>query len=331
MHMPSTTANQHFLSRTEQELNALNPTAQHRRNQRIYSFCLVDREKHHIRLDDAEGRHISGNLALTDLFSFSVINKRKRFNFEHFFGQYEASLRTNTIELLEKLRISNSDIKKEIIEIFAAKLMNFLRNPYSIKKVLNSIGGMLQFLPTDPCLLADYRAVLGGKKPQQEYLCRQLGIDADEYQKWLAALFMALFRPRPGEINLMEGMIKGLFENRSHQTNVMICQYVDEHADKRCLLSDRGYSNPSRGPEMLAFSFNLCSNAFIVYTFTDVTQFAGGTVPPQVIDDFRKQPKRVQVKLLTNELAPLASYNRNVVYQCAHSVFCSSQSVYGLP
>ena len=28
--------------------------------------------------------------------------------------------------------------------------------------------------------------------------------------KWLAALFMALFRPRPCEINSMEGMIKGL-------------------------------------------------------------------------------------------------------------------------
>ena len=53
---------------------------------------------------------------------------------------------------------------------------------------------------------------------------------------------------------------------------------------------------------MLAFSFNLCSNAFIVYTFTDVTQFAGGTVPPQVIDDFKKQPKRVHVTSLTNEL-----------------------------
>ena len=164
MHMPSTTANQHFLSRTEQELNALNPTAQHRRNQRIYSFCLVDREKHHIRLDDAEGRHISGNLALTDLFSYSVINKRKRCNFEHFFGQYEASLRTNTIELLEKLRISNSDIKKEIIEIFAAKLMNFLRNPYSVKKVLNTIRGMLQFHPVDPSLLDRLSCRSGGKE-----------------------------------------------------------------------------------------------------------------------------------------------------------------------
>ncbi|MFZ0319643.1 MAG: hypothetical protein WAL56_11000 [Candidatus Sulfotelmatobacter sp.] len=209
--------------------------------------------------------------------------------------------------------------------------MNFLRNPYSIKKVLSSIGGMLRFHPTDPCLLADYRAVLTGRKPQQGYLCRQLGIDADEYRTWLAALFMALLRPRPGEINLMEGMIKGLFENPSHQTNVMIYQYVNEHADKRCLLSDRGYSDPSRGSEMLAFSFNLCSNAFVVYTFTDVVQFAVGAVPPQVIDDFKKQPKRVQVTLLTNQLPPLSSYNRSVAYQCAHSVYCSSQSVYGLP
>ncbi len=331
MLQPNTTANQHFLSRTEQELNAHNPTAQHPRNLRIYSFSLVDREKHQIRLDDARGRSISRNLALPDLFSFSVINKRNRLNFEHLFGQYEVSLKANTINLLEKLRIGDSDIKKEILEIFAAKLMNFFRNPYSVKKVLNSIGGMLRFHPTDPGLLADYRAVLAGKKPQQEYLCRQLGIHADEYQRWLAALFMALFRPRPGEINLMEDVIKGLFENPSHQTNVMICRYVDEHAGKRCLLSDRGYCNPSRGSETLAFSFNLCSNAFILYAFTDVAQLAGGTVPPRVIDDFKKQPKMAQVKLVTNQLPALSSYNRNVVYQCAHSVYCSSRSVFGLP
>jgi hypothetical protein len=329
MHTPNTTANQHFLSRTEQELNAVNPSARPK-NQRIYSFSLVDREKHHILLDDPKGKSISRNLALPDLFSFSVINKRRRFNFEHFFGQYEASLRTNTIELLGKLRIGDSCIKKEILEIFAAKLMNFLRNPYSVKKVLSSIGGTLQFHPTDPSLLHDYHAVLAGKKPQQEHLCRELGIDADEYQKWLAALFMAFFRPRPDEINLMEGTVKGLFENPSHQTSVMVYQYVDEHAGKRCLLSDRGCSNLSRGSEMLAYSFNLCSNAFILYTFTDVTRFAR-TVPPQVIGDFKKQPKRVQVTLQTNELPSLSSYNRNVVHQCAHSVYCSSQFVYGLP
>jgi hypothetical protein len=330
MHTPNTTANQHFLSRTEQELNALNPTAR-RRNQRIYSFSLVDREKHQVQLDDVGGRSISRNLTLPHLFSFSVADRRKRFNFEHLFGQYEVSLKANTNKLLEKLRIGDSGIKKEILEIFVAKLMNFLRNPYSIKKVLNTIGGMLPFHPADPGLLADYHVVLAGKKPQQERLCRQLGIDADEYQRWLAALFMALFRPRPGEINLMEGTVKGLFESPSHQANVMIYQYVGEHADKRCLLSDRGYSIPIRGSQVLSFSFNLRSDAFIVYTFSDVEQLAGGTVHPRIIDAFKKQPKNVQVTLLTNQLAHLSSYNRNVVYQCAHSVYCSSQSVYGLP
>lgn len=330
MHKLNTTANQHFLSRTEQQLNALDPTAEPK-NQRIYSFSLVDREKYQIQLDDVGGRSISRNLALPHLFSFSLISRRERFNFEHIFGQYEVSLKANTIKLLDKLRIGGSNIKKEILEIFVAKLMNFLRNPYSVKKVLNTIGGMLQFHPTDPGLLADYHAVLAGKKPQQERLCRQLGIDADEYQKWLAALFMALFRPRPGEINLMEGTVKELFESPSHQANVMIYQYVGEHADKRCLLSDRGYSTPIREPQVLSFSFNLCSNAFIVYTFTDVAQFAGGTVPPHIIDAFKKQPKTVRATLLTNQLACLSFYNRNVVYQCAHSVYCSSQSVYGLP
>ncbi len=102
MHTPNTTANQHFLSRTEQELNAHNPTAKHPGNLRIYSFSLVDREKHHIRLDDARGRSISRNLALPDLFSFSVINKRNRLNFEYLFGEYETSLKMNSVKLLEK-------------------------------------------------------------------------------------------------------------------------------------------------------------------------------------------------------------------------------------
>jgi len=216
------------------------------------------------------------------------------------------------------------------LEIFVPKLMNFLRNPYSIKKVLNTIGGLLQLHPTDPKLLDDYHAVLAGKKPQQEHLCRQLGIDANEYQKWLAALFMALFRPRPDEINLMEGVVKELFENPSHQTNVMVYQYVDEHGDKRCLLSDRGYSMPIPESQALSFSFNLCSNAFIVYIFTNVEQFAGGTVHPRIIDAFKKQPKDVRVTFLTNDLPALSSYNRNVVYQCAHSVCCSSRLIYGL-
>jgi len=331
MHLSNCTANQHFLSRAEQQLNALNPHAQ-LANQRIYSFSLTDREGHRIQLDDPRGRNISNNLALRDLFSFSVIDGEKdRLNLETLFGQYEANIRTNTLDLLRKLRSGDPDIKKEILELFISKLMNFLRNPYSIHKVLNTFGGLIQFHPTDPELLAQYHAVLAGKKPQQEYLCQQLGVDANTYRDWLAAIFMALFRPAPDMPNLMEGMIKEILENRSHHAQVTVSQYVNEHADKRCLLSDRGFINLLQDARGLSFSFNLNSNAFVSYTFFDIDQFATGKVPPSVIELFKAQPKNIQVQLLTNNLEALATYNRNVVYQCARGVYCSSNSLYGLP
>lgn len=330
MHLSNRTANQHFLSRAEQQLNALNPNAQPS-NQRIYSFSLMDREAHQIELDDARGRSISTNLALRDLFSFSVIDgEQDRLNLEALFGQYEVSMEANTLELLRKLRSGDPDIKKELIELFVAKFMNFLRNPYSIHKVLNTIGGLLAYHPTDPLLLAHYQAVLEGKKPHQEHLCRQLRIDASTYKKWLAALFMALFRPAPEVPNLMEGIVKGIFESPNNSPQAAVLQYVDKHADKRCLLSDRGYINLLPDAQGLSFSFNLNSTAFVNYTFFDIDQFAMGKVPPRVIEFYKTRPKNVQAQFVVNNLEALISYNRNVVYQCAHSVYCSSTSVFGV-
>jgi hypothetical protein len=331
MSLSNPTANQHFLSRAEQQLNALNPDARPE-NQRIYSFTLLDREAHRIQLDNARGKSISNNLSLRDLFSFSVVDGDKaRFNLEALFGQYEAGVKTNTHELLRKLRSGEQDIKKEILELFVSKFMNFLRNPYSVHKVLNTVGGLIQYEPTDPELLAQYHAVLAGRKPHQEYLCQQLGIDATTYRNWLAVLFMALFRAAPAVPNLMEGIIKGVFENRSQHGQVAIFQYIDEHRDKRCLLCDRGFINLLQDSRGLSFSFNLNANAFICYTFFDIDQFAAGKVPSSVIELFKSQPKNIQVHLLTNNLEALATYNRNVVYQCARGVYSSSKAVYGIP
>jgi hypothetical protein len=153
------TANQHFVSQIEQRLNALNPDAA-RHNQRIYSYTVVDRESFALSLDSGRGISIAINLALRDLFSFDVIpNQSLRSNLETMFQQYESIIETNTVGLIQKLEQGQNDIK-EILELFAAKLMNFLRNPYSIKKVLNTIGGILQYHPTDPHDLASYEAVL---------------------------------------------------------------------------------------------------------------------------------------------------------------------------
>jgi len=199
------TGNQHYVSQVEQRFNSFNPEAEQRR-QRIYSMTVHDRETFTLDLDSPRGCPISKNLALQDLFSFEVAPRgTTRLNFEAAFQQYEDTMEANTIGLLAKLEQGAGDIKKEILEIFVAKFMNFLRNPYSVKKVLNTVGGVLQFHPTDPELFAQYKAVLEGRKPQQAHLCERLEISPEEYRMWLTALFLMLMRPEPGGVNMMEG------------------------------------------------------------------------------------------------------------------------------
>ena len=114
------TRNQHFLTRVEQKLNALKPNAD-ARNLRIYSFEVVDREKYGLKLENSKGRTIGGNLSLFDLFSFDVPGAGPlRLNFEAEFQKYEASIEVHTKNLLAKLNSNDSDIKAEIIELFAA-------------------------------------------------------------------------------------------------------------------------------------------------------------------------------------------------------------------
>jgi hypothetical protein len=87
------TRNQHFLTRVEQKLNALNPQAD-ARNLRIYSFEVIDRENYTLSLESPNGRPIGSNLSLFDLFSFDVPgNTRLRRNFESLFHKYEKPLR----------------------------------------------------------------------------------------------------------------------------------------------------------------------------------------------------------------------------------------------
>jgi len=70
--LANSTANQHYLSRAEQRLNAINPDAKIE-NQRIHSFSLGDRENFILSLDSPKGRLISQSLLLRDVFSFDVL------------------------------------------------------------------------------------------------------------------------------------------------------------------------------------------------------------------------------------------------------------------
>jgi len=317
------TRNQHFLTQGEQRLNALNPKADSS-NLRIYSFTVVDRENYTLALESPNGRPIGSNLSLFDLFSFDVPgNSRLRLNFESLLQKYEGYIEAHTKSLLAKLNARSGDIEAEIIDLFA-KLLNFVRNPFCIAKVLNSFPGVARFDPTDPALLADYRRIVTGRKPHQTHLCTQLGISDAQYVEWLRLLFMLLMPMAANRPNFFEEMIKNLLENRKMHVAAFVCEY-DDH---RCLLSDRGFSQPiADGPHM-AFSFNLCATAFVHYIFADPATLVQGKASPefiaQAIANWERLPtKQINVTFLRNNLGMLVRYNRRVVEQCYRRVYCS--------
>jgi hypothetical protein len=318
------TRNQHFVTRGEQRLNALNPQADPK-NQRIYSFEVIDRENYKLALESPIGRPIGSNLSLFDLFSFDVPgDSRLRLNFESLFHKYEGYIEAHTQSLLAKLNSGTNDIKAEIINLFAAKLLNFVRNPFSIQKVLNSFPGLASHDPADPALLAEYRRIVSGKKPHQAYLCAQLGISDAQYVEWLRMLFMLLVPMADGQPNFFEDVIRRLLENRK----MHVAAVVNEYDSARCLLSDRGFSQPiADGPHM-AFSFNLCATAFVDYVFLDPATSLKGKASPEFIEQAianweRLPEKQIRVTFVRNNLDMLARFNRRAIEQCYRRVYCS--------
>lgn len=326
MNLKDPTKNQHFVPQVEQRLNASNPRAEDE-NKRVYAFNLIDRENHKIKLKNSDGIKITKSLSLNDLFSFDVIEKDpQRYNFESLFQKYESSIKDNTLSLLKKLPTNGADINPEILDIFTSKFINFVRNPYSIKKVLNSFPALTKVHPTDPSLYANFRRILKGRKPHQKYLCEELEISEKEYAEWLSVIFLLLAPLDKEKPNLLEQIIKSIYESRDSFIMIMIHTY-DENT---CLLSDRGYSIPLPENDHMAFDFNLCSNAFIRYVFGNIDAIAPKTAPKERIELFKSMPKIINAHHFSNDLNALEQYNRHVVYQCFNTVFNSSTECYGL-
>ena len=76
---------------------------------------------------------------LHDLFSFDrVPGTDLRANFEKLFQEYEGTIELNTRSTLYKICNGNESVESEAKELLRSKLLNFFRNPFSVKKVLNS-------------------------------------------------------------------------------------------------------------------------------------------------------------------------------------------------
>jgi hypothetical protein len=283
----SRTKNQHFISQIEQRLNACNPSAASA-DQRIYEFQIVERDKHILRLTDSKGRLIKNNLSMMDLFSFDVDkDKNTRRNFERAFGRYESQMRANTQRILLAHSKRSCNIATELFNLFVAKLVNFVRNPFSVTKVVNTFGRSAEHHPTNPAIYDTYIRIMTGRQPHQVHRCRELGISDDQYKTWLRLLFMLLTPMADGANNLFEESMKSLFEAEGHAVLV----HVHKYDEQRCLLSDRGFSSPVDQGEHMAFDFNLCANAFIRFAFLDYKTVLGREMPESIRRGLKRGPK----------------------------------------
>jgi hypothetical protein len=321
------TRNQHFVPQVEQKLNASNPDSTSGKF-RIYSFRITDREAYRIELEAPRGRAIASALSMLDLFSFDVPGGGPlRMNLEALFHKYEANIAIHTKDLLEKLAAGSADIKTELIDLFTAKLLNFVRNPFCIQKVLNSFPGVGLYEPTDPELLAVYRLIINGQKPHQAHLCRQLDVSRETYVEWLRLIFVLLMQTGDVRPNLFEGMIKGLFEARDTQAAAFVWTYDQDV----CLLSDRSYCQPIPGGPHMAMSFNLCATAFVDYIFADAATLVEGRAAPAFVAHalaaWRQRPQAtINVTVTKNNQPMLARYNRRVVEQARERVYCAAKA-----
>jgi hypothetical protein len=323
MEHENSTRNQHYVSQAEQRLNAIDPQLPARR-QRIYRFEVGARRAILLSPESARSVAISKSLALDDLFSFDIDGHFRK-NLEAQFQSYENGIASHSKALVRKLATRQIDgLKNDLVGLFVCKFLGFLRNPHCIPKVMNSLGTLSDHHLTTARHAAAQVALVRGTRPHQDSLSRRLGISGELYERWLRALFLLVTRSQADQPNLLELLVRQLFEAQGAM--VLVYNYVGQHASDPCLLSDRGHTVSVETPGTLGLDFNICRSAFARFGFFDIDTHVPAGVPTQYVEALKSQ-RRVAVHYVENDIAALAHYNANTAHQCAQYVYSSGRNV----
>jgi hypothetical protein len=169
-------------------------------------------------------------------------------------------------------------------------------------------------------------------RPHQAHLCAELGISEAQYVEWLRVLFMLLVPMAEGHPNFFEDVIRRLLENRK----MHVAAVVHEYDSARCLLSDRGFSQPVEDGPHMGYSFNLCATAFVDFVFLDPATTLQGKASPEYISwaiaNWERLPeKQIRVTFTRNNMEMLARFNHRAIEQCYKRVYCSVKDGLVLP
>ncbi|MDV7581570.1 hypothetical protein R4795_15190 [Acinetobacter baumannii] len=324
------TRNQHYISQVEQKLNCIDPSLPKKRR-RIYKFNLIDREQLTSELVNPNGVRIKKNLSFNDLYTFDVFSDNSRNNFESFFGKYEDKIEETTNNIISKLKNEESILIEELKVLIFSKIMNFIRNPFCIEKILNTYGELSTVSPNETNLRMEFQKITKENIHVSRDVLSRLNISEDQYIDWLKVLFN-FFSVKIGEKFLGEMFIDKMLDVDNKRIHLTLYTYQSEY----CLLSDRSFVDfgPALPKDFFCFAFNLNKNTFISFkiyenTIENLKALFPHLVP--LIDNLNKEvdvislmPPRIEILVVKDNIEALKGYNTQVIYQCHSSFYCSS-------
>ncbi|MEM4382414.1 MAG: hypothetical protein QXX19_09325 [Candidatus Caldarchaeum sp.] len=348
------TRTQHFISQAEQRLNGIPPD----RN-RIYQFEIIDRENHILKLVSKNGVSIRNNLAIEDLYSFDKSGELRK-NFENLFQRYEQRIKSAVEALEEKLlKKSDTDLGGLLYEIWLLKFLNIWRNPYGVKKCLNTFHMMTRFHPLDRYFLDCYRQIDNLQKSDLLEGFPDLDLSLKEYKEWLKVMLLLLMpnpksSARPGNHpgNLFEQIAYDLLTDTSFIRAVKI-QMLSESFAGRFLLNDRSYfySSEPTDPNKLILNFNISDRIAMTFMIVNPQEIVNQDITNDPI--LKQYDPFTQNWLIQQSLAEITQniqlrpvfddkeepvfddkeeveqFNQGMIFQARRYVFCSQKEVIG--
>lgn len=342
------TANQHFISQAEQRLNSCSSNPNSKKSE-IYRFEIAERNPP--KVISGEKVSIGRNLSFQEIFTIHRLSGNERLNFENLFKRYEDEFLPRAQSLAEFISIAREksadasgavDLKNidgldfnKIVDdlkfVFKYKIMNGLRNPYSIKNTLREFESFLDHAIFEEEALKIYIALELKNKSEKDYICSQFSISESEYKKWIRLLLMFLYIQKNG-FTMLDGFVDEFFKAKDLYTHISIGLFDNYHA----LLTDTGVVKDNSAYNNTTY-INVSKNIIVGIS----QQGIGGALLSKFCQimkitesDGRKiliaQGGQIYGKLYINDLGLLSGYNKICVKAAAKYVFSASSEISGV-
>lgn len=292
--------NHHYISQAEQRLNALDEDPN-----RIYKFKKTESS---VVMVGEKAVGIKNNLSAKNLFTFSNSENGENYNFEDIFSRYENNITLLNRTFNNKMSINDENLCKEIFEIFLCKFVNMIRNPYSVRLVIEILSEFEKYIPSSNDINHMDKKIVNLENNNKDQVCQIFGFSEDDYRRWLRIIFLTLGRyNRENGFTPIDYLVEQELLN-PHKTVVRIDVY--KYDNERCLISDKGFCE-LKAEHGFNLTFNIDKKCLVSFTFVSGN---GETV----------DEKDSEFVVHKNNIDALKKYNSACIEQSHEHVFCSS-------